>query len=121
MNPLEEKDGFSPSKDPALLVIFGATGDLAKKRLFPSLYNLMLNGDLPINFAIVGCGRKEIDFHKEIRRAIKPQNKALWSKFQRRVFYFKFDLEKDSYENLSKFLKNIDKKFSTKGNKLFHD
>ena len=43
------------------MVIFGATGDLTKRKLFPALYNLAKENFLPENFAIVGVGRQEID------------------------------------------------------------
>jgi len=42
------------------MVIFGATGDLTKRKLFPALYNLAKDGHMPENFAIVGVGRQEM-------------------------------------------------------------
>ena len=42
------------------MVIFGATGDLTKRKLFPALYNLAKEGHMPPNFAIVGVGRQEM-------------------------------------------------------------
>jgi len=42
------------------MVIFGATGDLTKRKLFPALYNLAKDGHMPSNFAIVGVGRQEM-------------------------------------------------------------
>ena len=44
--------------DPCTLVIFGGSGDLARRRLIPALYNLLLDGLLPSNFAVIGLGRK---------------------------------------------------------------
>ena len=46
---------------PLSVVIFGATGDLAKKKLFPALYQLCLLGHLPRGLKIVGYGRKAVD------------------------------------------------------------
>ncbi len=46
--------------DPCVMVIFGATGDLTKRKLFPALYNLAKDGHLPDKFAIVGVGRQEM-------------------------------------------------------------
>lgn len=43
------------------MVIFGATGDLTKRKLFPALYNLAKDRHLPENFAIVGVGRQEME------------------------------------------------------------
>jgi len=42
---------------PQVLVLFGATGDLAKRKLFPGLYRLAAAGRLPTDYAIVGSGR----------------------------------------------------------------
>lgn len=46
--------------EPCVMVIFGATGDLTKRKLFPALYNLAKEKFLPENFAIVGVGRQEM-------------------------------------------------------------
>ena len=46
--------------DPCVMVIFGATGDLTKRKLFPALYNLAKDDFLPHTFAIVGVGRQEM-------------------------------------------------------------
>ena len=43
--------------EPCTLVIFGGSGDLARRRLIPALYNLLLDGLLPANFAVLGLGR----------------------------------------------------------------
>ena len=43
--------------DPCVMVIFGATGDLTKRKLFPALYNLAKEDFLPHSFAIIGVGR----------------------------------------------------------------
>ena len=47
--------------DPCVMVIFGATGDLTKRKLLPAIYNLAKDGHLPNRFAIVGVGRQELD------------------------------------------------------------
>src|SRR5687767_2869610 len=50
----------SKMAEPCVMVIFGATGDLTKRKLFPALYNLAKQGHMPPNFAIVGVGRQEM-------------------------------------------------------------
>ncbi len=60
--------------DPCVMVIFGATGDLTKRKLFPALYNLAKEKFLPENFAIVGVGRQEMemaDFRRKIISELK--------------------------------------------------
>ena len=51
----------TPQAMPLSVVVFGATGDLAKKKLFPALYQLCLLGHLPRGLKIVGYGRKAVD------------------------------------------------------------
>ena len=62
-------DGAKTS-DPCVMVIFGATGDLMKRKLLPALYNLAKEDFLPHKFAIIGVGRQEMsseDFRKMVR------------------------------------------------------
>src|ERR1700677_2399804 len=59
---------------PTTLVIFGATGDLAKRKLLPALYNLAHEGALPERFHLVGVSRKEKedeDYQAECEQAIR--------------------------------------------------
>ena len=45
--------------DSLTFVLFGATGDLAKRKIFPSLFHLFLDGKMPKSFTIIGLGRRE--------------------------------------------------------------
>ena len=73
--PTERKQPENPLTDglerqpvpPTTLVIFGATGDLARRKLLPALYNLAHDGALPERFYLVGVARKEKD-HEDYRR-----------------------------------------------------
>jgi glucose-6-phosphate 1-dehydrogenase len=65
-NPFAE-DVERPLPDPTLLVIFGATGDLAARKLLPAVYNLSLGGLLPERFDVIGIGRRASD-HEAFRR-----------------------------------------------------
>lgn len=56
-NKMTEPTKFA---DPCVMVIFGATGDLTKRKLFPALYNLAKDDFLPHTFAIIGVGRQEM-------------------------------------------------------------
>ena len=58
--PLDECAVLERS-DPCIIVIFGATGDLTARKLIPALFNLYRNRGLPESFAIVGCGRTQLD------------------------------------------------------------
>src|SRR5512139_4020432 len=75
--------------DPMAVVIFGATGDLAGRKLAPALFNLMLDGTLPEPAAIVGVARNEMDkgaFAEHIRGKLNEFSRqqvqpSAWEKF----------------------------------------
>src|SRR3989454_9404948 len=80
---------------PCTLVIFGGSGDLARRKLIPAVYNLLLDGVLPPNYAIMGNGRKPLsdpDFRQTAREAIAKYSRQkisekVWPDFERRLFY----------------------------------
>ena len=80
--------------EPCTLVIFGGSGDLARRRLIPALYNLMLDGLLPANFAVLGLGRKGMtdeEFRATLREGVlahsrQPMKEDRWNVFSDRLF-----------------------------------
>ena len=60
-NPLLEGLRLRRTPDPCALVIFGASGDLTRRKLFPALYSLALRRLLPERFGIVGVARTRAD------------------------------------------------------------
>src|SRR2546423_14509566 len=83
--------------EPFCLVIFGATGDLAARKLLPSLYGLWQGGLLPAECAVVGVGRRPKDdnaFRADVKTALAKPSKAGADKsagFLERVFYQRAD------------------------------
>lgn len=73
--------------EPTVLVIFGASGDLTKRKLLPALFNLGLDGLLPATFHLIGFGRKEVpdeEFRNMAGDAVKshsrrPMNSGVWN------------------------------------------
>jgi hypothetical protein len=59
---------------PLSVVIFGATGDLAKKKLFPALYQLVLLGHFPRSLNIVGVGRREVEMEAFLKKQLAKVN-----------------------------------------------
>src|SRR5213594_690891 len=59
LNPLRQGISARAVPQPCTIVIFGATGDLAHRKLIPALYNLAADGDLPPAVTIVGFARRE--------------------------------------------------------------
>ncbi len=99
------------------MIIFGATGDLTKRKHFPALYNLAKDGFLPDNFAIVGVGRQELetaDFRTKIVADLKEfvpnsADKKLLDWFAERIFYTggDFDDDKQLFGDLKKLLAEV--------------
>src|SRR5215471_5783885 len=85
-----------PNPSACALVIFGASGDLAKRKLIPALYELARENLLPQNFALIGFARSEMsdaDFRKECSDAIakfarsKPFKPEVWQKVENATYY----------------------------------
>jgi glucose-6-phosphate 1-dehydrogenase len=73
-NPLLEGLRLRRTPDPCAMVIFGASGDLTKRKLFPALYSLALRHLLPEHFGIVGVSRTEEsddEFREGMKRAVQ--------------------------------------------------
>src|SRR5580658_3128170 len=81
---------------PGVFVIFGASGDLTRRKLLPALYNLALSRLLPSGMSIVGFASTEIsetEFREAMRKGVsefsrrKPIDEALWNDFASRLHY----------------------------------
>ncbi len=98
------------------LVVFGASGDLTKKKLIPALANLFKRDLLPPDFFFLGCGRKKLsddDFRKAAADAIKGILPAP-EKFLNGFYYIAGDYGDDAfYGDIKKWLSNRDKKSGT--------
>src|SRR3984957_9543591 len=85
LHPVKERNHY----DPCIIVIFGGAGDLSHRKLLPALYNLMVDGDLPKKFAVVGFSMEQIDddtyrtFARSGIEAFSRQklNEETWAKF----------------------------------------
>jgi glucose-6-phosphate 1-dehydrogenase len=114
---------------PCVMVIFGATGDLTARKLFPALYNLAKSNMLSREFAIVGVGRNDMST-EQFRQVMgeKLQNFAtgtveadLRDWMLQRVYYVSGDFKDPRlYTNLEKGLAEADKKHNTHGNYFFY-
>jgi glucose-6-phosphate 1-dehydrogenase len=115
--------------DPCLFVIFGATGDLTKRKLLPSIYNLRSHGLLPASFAVVGAMRRQVDdagFRDEMARALKefstqPFDEDVWEEFRGNLHAVSGDLGNvETYRRLGQRLEELAKRHGTGGNVLFY-
>lgn len=111
---------------PCLITIFGATGDLSHRKLFPSLFHLYQQDNVDEHIAIIGVGRRDYtnDFFREqvkqsIQKHVKDTHRL--DEFMEHVFYFKNDVkEEQSYRELLTFSNELDDKFKLEGNRLFY-
>lgn len=115
------------SLDPCTIVIFGASGDLTARKLIPALYDLYLNDVLPEPFLIVGCARTKWtrqDFQGRMEEAIKEagtMNRSKWPAFAAFLYYQPLEYDSlPSYVRLANHLRNLDKKRSIGGNRIFY-
>jgi glucose-6-phosphate 1-dehydrogenase len=102
-----------------VVTIFGASGDLTKRKLIPALYNLALEKRLPERFAVVGYARSEMTdeaFRDKMREAVKDfsrtglADEAAWQEFANTLFYVRGGYDDQSgYENLKHFIDNFDR------------
>src|ERR1700745_2631247 len=117
------------SGDPCVMVIFGASGDLTRRKLIPALYNLAKAQLLSREFAVVGVARSPMsteDYRKRVSEDMKQfatgdVDPDLWEWFVRRMHYLSgnFD-DQATYPNLKQLLEKIDKEHSKKENYFFY-
>ncbi|HZN55785.1 MAG TPA: glucose-6-phosphate dehydrogenase [Candidatus Polarisedimenticolaceae bacterium] len=128
MSEEKPKSGERPG-DPCTIVIFGATGDLTRRKLLPALYNLRRYGLLPKDFAIVGVGRKDMtreafvaEMGADIREfATAEVDEAIWHDFESRLYYVGFEFDNpQGYGWLGDLLKDVEARHKTLGNVLFY-
>jgi glucose-6-phosphate 1-dehydrogenase len=116
------------SPDPCIVVIFGASGDLTKRKLLPALYHLEQAGNLPENFAVVGVARRPLEesFAPDMKEGIvsgggvDPSDPKL-DEFVGRICYHAMNFDDASgYDGLKTLLAQLDEKYNTGGNRLFY-
>ena len=126
--PNNKKSGERPG-DPCAIVIFGAGGDLTRRKLVPALYNLRRYGLLPRDFAIVAVGRKDLKREEVVAKmgtdlrefATAPVEDELWKDFAERTYYISFELDNaQGYGWLKDMLKDVEERHKTGGNVLFY-
>lgn len=114
------------TENKALITLFGATGDLAKRKLYTSLFKLYQKGYLADHFALLGTSRHEMsdeEFQEMVLNSIKdiPAKDGEAEAFSKHFFYCAHDVTKpEHYAKLKDRLTELDKQFGTEGNRLFY-
>jgi glucose-6-phosphate 1-dehydrogenase len=129
-NPLRRDLVADRTGEACVVVIFGASGDLTRRKLLPALYNLAVSRSLAAGSAVVGVARrpkKDDEFRKEMAEAVaqfsrrKPIDPSVWTDFERRMSYLagSFDDPK-TYVDLRAHLEALDKEHGTSGSRLYY-
>ena len=128
-NPLELGLRLPRTPDPCALVIFGASGDLTRRKLFPALWSLAVRDLLPERFAIVGVARSEgsdDEFRARMKEAVRefgrdPIDERIWKRLAGGMRYIATDFANDRGEDrVVDVLDELDRKRGTGGNRLFY-
>ncbi len=112
------------------IVVFGGTGDLARRKLVPALYNLALSQALPKQYVLIGNTRQELS-DEELRAAWreavdehsrrKPVDDDVWERFAGNAVSVSGELDDpDTYERLRTALERADRESGTGGNRLYY-
>ncbi|MET0625571.1 MAG: glucose-6-phosphate dehydrogenase [Pyrinomonadaceae bacterium] len=129
-NPLRVGMRLGRAAEPCAVVIFGASGDLARRKLIPALYRLVQERVLPAEFAIIGLGRTPMtddEFREKMKAAVvefsesKSVDEEVWRSFAAKLQFLPSDIKNpECYAELAKRLEQVDAEHGTQGNRLFY-
>jgi glucose-6-phosphate 1-dehydrogenase len=114
---------------PFCLVLFGASGDLSKRKIIPSLYWLSKDELLPERFFILGAARTEMDqsaFRTMMKDAVREAfpdefDAGAWNTFEEKLYFRKVEYDRvDTYRSLEEMVVAIEKERETMGNRIFY-
>jgi len=112
------------------VIVFGASGDLARRKIYPALFNLYLNGGLPASFAVVGSGLEDWsrqEFRERVKQSLYAFSRHLISdparkdEFLSRFYYSRLDAdEPGDYASLRSETEKAESEKGLGGNRLFY-
>ena len=130
-NPLRDPRDRRLSRiaGPSSLVIFGVTGDLARKKLIPAVYDLANRGLLPPSFSLVGFGRRpwsNEEFAAQVKESVQAHartdfNENVWKQLAEGIRFVEGGFDSDeAFEHLKETLEDLDAQRGTRGNHAFY-
>jgi glucose-6-phosphate 1-dehydrogenase len=129
-NPLRAGIRLGPRAEPCVVVIFGATGDLTRRKLLPALYRLQQQQLIPPEFAIMGVARQEMsdqEYRSKMHDALAEfggedaVDEDAWTNFAEGIFYITGEFkDSETYTKVTARLKEIDELRKTQGNRIFY-
>lgn len=130
VNPLRAGIRLGPTAEPCVVVIFGATGDLTRRKLLPALYRLAQQHLIPAEFAILGVSRQQMsdqEYRSKMREALTEFgdedtfDEAEWNSFADGISYVAGEFkDAETYTRVNSGLKEIDEQRKTQGNRIFY-
>ena len=130
LNPLRQGLRVDRMPDPNAFVLFGATGDLAHRKVMPAIYQLLRTNLLPAEFSVVAVARRPYTdeaFRAEVRASLEKYSRVLpidepaWAELAKRITYQQLDFADDSgYDRLGERLDALDAERGTAGNRLYY-
>jgi len=129
VSPFREGLAREVAPPPSTIVIFGATGDLAHRKLAPALYTLRHEGQLPSRFAVVGYARSSFTnekFAEDLKESVKEHTRVAfepkaWDEFAQGLSYVTGEFgDAAGFARLKEELERVDKERGTAGNRLFY-
>jgi len=129
-NPLRAGQATLRTAPPATMVIFGASGDLTRRKLVPALYNLALEHLLPAEFTVLGVSRSDStdeQFRADMQAGVDAFSRsgkskpAVWDGFAQGLYYIPGDTKDPAtYQRLKQELERLDRERGTCGNRIFY-
>jgi len=130
INPLRQGLRVERMPDPNAFVLFGATGDLAHRKVMPAIYQLLRANLLPAEFSVVAVARRPYTdeaFRAEVRTSLDkysrvvPIDETQWTELAKRITYQQLDFADDAgYDRLCERLDALDVERGTSGNRLYY-
>ncbi len=129
-NPLRQGLRLERVPDPCAFVLFGATGDLAHRKVLPAIYQLWRTNLLPAEFSLVAVARRPytdaafaVEVHASLEKysRVQPIDEGAWTEFAQRISYQQLDFADDvGFDRLGVKLDELDQERGTAGNRLFY-
>lgn len=129
-NPFEDSLRFERKIPECAVVIFGANGDLTKRKLLPALYRLAFERRLPPGFSVIGISRTPMSddqFREKMRESVEkfledsPFDADIWQSFAQGLFYMAGNVDEERcYTDLKACFEEVQGSRRTGGNALFY-
>jgi glucose-6-phosphate 1-dehydrogenase len=128
-NPLLEGLPLAQTPEPCVLVVFGASGDLTRRKIFPALYALALRRMLPESFAVLGVARSEWtddEYREQMEAAVREFGRdefrqEVWERLAEATSYRALDFgDPEAEDELGRYLEQLDEERGTEGNRVYY-